>query len=296
MNRPLALLLMMTMSVAACGREAPRVAPAAAPPGPTSSAPAAGAAAAPASEAAQTEAAQAGAATQPAGVDESSGDAAQEVPGTASLEHLAALPAAQQLPDGKWKAGVSYTPVVPAEPTGVPAGKVEVIEFFWYACPHCYALEPYLVSWRQSKPDYVEFVRVPVVWGPVHRAHARLFYTLEALGRKDLHQKVFDTIHSQENMLVGNTDEATLNLQLDFARKNGIDADAFRKAYDSFGVATNLQRAEDLMRRYHIESVPQIVIDGKYATDVAKAGDQAKLIELMNDLIASEHHTAHGGA
>jgi thiol:disulfide interchange protein DsbA len=293
MNRLLALLLLMAMSVAACGREAPPAAPAAPPAPAATRAPAAATPAAP--TAPQTEAAQTEA-TQPAGVDESAGDNAQEVPGTASLEHLAALPAQQQLPDGRWKAGVNYTPIVPAEPTSVPAGKVEVIEFFWYACPHCYALEPYLVSWKQSKPDYVEFVRVPIVWGPVHRAHARLFYTLEALGRKDLHQKVFDTIHSQQNLLVGNTDDATLNLQLQFATANGIDADTFRKAYDSFGVASNLQRAEDLMRRYHIESVPQIVINGKYATDVGKAGDHDKLIGLINDLAASEHHSTHGGA
>jgi thiol:disulfide interchange protein DsbA len=292
MNRPLALLVLMAMSIAACGREAPPG------PRPPSSAPAARAPAAPAAREPTAPAAETAQAetTQPAGVDESAADNAQDVPGTASLEHLAALPAQQQLPEGKWKAGVNYTPIVPAEPTSVGPGKVEVIEFFWYACPHCYALEPYLVSWRQSKPDYVEFVRVPILWGPVHRAHARLFYTLEALGRKDLHQKVFDTIHSQQNMLVGNTDEATLNLQLEFAKANGIDPEPFRKAYDSFSVASNLQRAEDLMRRYHIESVPQIVIDGKYATDVSKTGDQAKLIELINDLAASEHHTAHGGA
>src|SRR5205085_2906592 len=103
-----------------------------------------------------------------------------------SLERIAELPAAAQLPDGKWQPGVSYQPLVPAQPTSVAAGKVEVIEVFWLACPHCYALEPFIRNWLKTKPAYVEFVRVPVMWGPVHRAHARFYYTLAALGRDDL--------------------------------------------------------------------------------------------------------------
>src|SRR5205823_2377368 len=94
-------------------------------------------------------------------------------------------PAGAQLPDGKWQPGVNYQPLVPAQPTSVAAGKVEVIEVFWLACPHCYALEPFIRNWLKTKPAYVEFVRVPVMWGPVHRAHARFYYTLEALGRDD---------------------------------------------------------------------------------------------------------------
>jgi protein dithiol oxidoreductase (disulfide-forming) len=178
---------------------------------------------------------------------------------------------------------------VPAQPTGAPAGKVEVMEIFWYACPHCFALEPYLTSWRKSKPEYVQFVRVPVMWGPVHRAHARLYYTLQALGRGDLDDKVFDTIHNGHNLLVGNSDEETLSLQTEFAKAQGIDPQAFRKAYDSFGVNTNLQRAEEITLRYHVEGVPLIVINGKYTTDVGKAGSHERLIALIDDLAASEH-------
>ena len=78
-----------------------------------------------------------------------------------------------------------------------PAGKVEVNEVFWYGCGHCYALDPALESWKAEKPAYVEFVRVPVIWGPMHRQHAKLYYTLQALRRPDLHSKVFDAIHQQ---------------------------------------------------------------------------------------------------
>lgn len=206
----------------------------------------------------------------------------------ASLERLAALPAAQQLPSGRWKAGVHYQPIVPAQPTNVAPGKVEVTEVFWYACSHCYALEPYIASWQKNKPEYVEFVRVPVMWGPVHRAHARLFYTLEALGRSDLHPKVFETIHQRRNMLVANDEERTLQLQLEFAKSNGIEPEEFRKAYQSFSVNSNLQRAEQLTKRYQVEGVPLIVVNGKYTTDVGMAGGQSNLLELVNDLAAAE--------
>ncbi len=176
--------------------------------------------------------------------------------GTTSLEKIADLPAQHQLPDGKWKAGVNYDPVVPSQPTAVPAGKVEVLEVFWYACPHCYALEPYLQAWRKTKPDYVEFVRVPVMWGPVHRAHAQLYYTLKQLGRNDLDDKVFETLHQQENPLMGNSPEETFERQLQFAKQNGIDPEMFRKAYSSFAVNADLVRADEITQRYHVEGVP----------------------------------------
>ena len=221
----------------------------------------------------------------------------------ASLERMAALPASAQLPDGKWQPGVNYDPLVPAQPTSVAPGKVEVVEVLWLGCPHCYALEPYIRNWLKTKPPYVEFLRVPVMWQPVHRAHARLFYTLEALGRQDLIAKAFDTIHDlaerRQPMLVGNSDEETFRMQQKFATDNGVSADDFAKAYNSFTVNSDLQRAEQLTQRYHVEGVPFFVVNGKYTTDVGKAGHdcpqteptcgEKKLIELLNDLTAAEH-------
>jgi protein dithiol oxidoreductase (disulfide-forming) len=182
--------------------------------------------------------------------------------------------------------------VVPAQPTSVANGKVEVMEVFWLGCPHCYALEPRLHSWQKTKPAYVEFVRVPVIWQDVHRAHARLFYTLEALGRDDLVAKAFDTIHQdlEKGMppLVGQSEEETYRLQQQFAAQNGVSADDFSKAYNSFSVGSNLQRAEEITQRYHVQGVPFFVVNGKYSTDVAQAGSESKLIELISDLAASE--------
>jgi protein dithiol oxidoreductase (disulfide-forming) len=217
-------------------------------------------------------------------------DASDDVPvGTTSLEKIADMPSQRQLPNGRWKPGVNYDPVVPAQPTSAPAGKVEVMQAFWYACPHCYDLEEHLVAWRKTKPDYVEFVRVPVMWGPIHRAHAQLYYTLKQLGRNDLDAKVFETLHQGTNPLVGNTPEETFSRQLQFAQANGIDADAFRKAYNSFAVNSDLQRAEEIGDRYHLEAVPQMIINGKYMTDVGKAGSYDNLFAEINDLAASEH-------
>ena len=276
MIRPLALLTLLVVSIAACGHATPgSSAPA------TSAPPSSPAAAAPT---AAVPAVPADTAKQPPVPAETT----TEERGDTQLERLAQMPADQQLPGGRWKAGTNYLPIVPAQPTSVGPDKVEVLEVFWYACPHCFDLEPYIQSWVKKKPAYVEFVRVPVMWGPVHRAHAHLFYTLQALQRSDLDQKVFETIHNEHNMLVGNDEAQTLDMQLKFAVAQGIKADAFKTAYNSFTVSSNLARAEELTQRYHVEGVPLIVVNGKYVTDVGKAGGHPELIQLITDLTASE--------
>jgi thiol:disulfide interchange protein DsbA len=269
------------ISITACGRSST---PPAAPAAPATEAPAPAAkpgTAAGADE--QTQASEEATASQ-----ETVGDTAAEDRGDSGLEHLAAMPADQQLPGGKWKAGTNYTPLVPAQPTSVAAGKVEVVEVFWYGCPHCAALEPFIQSWLKNKPEYVELVRVPVMWGPVHRAHAKLFYMLRALKRPDLDQKVFDTIHKDGNMLVANDEQVTRKMQMDFLKANGVSVEDFNKAWDSFAVTTELQRAEQLTERYKVNGVPLIVVNGKYTTDVGMAGGAGQLLQLINDLAASE--------
>jgi protein dithiol oxidoreductase (disulfide-forming) len=211
----------------------------------------------------------------------------------ASLENIAALPPAARLPAGKWQPGVNYDPLVPAQPTSVPPGKVEVLEIFWLACPHCYALEPRIRAWLKSKPAYVEFVRVPVYWQPIHRSHARLYYTLDALGRQDLVEKAFETIHSDIANhlppLYGSSEDETLRMQQQFAVNNGVSADDFAKAYNSFTVNSDLARADEITQRYRVEDVPLFAVNGKYTTDAGRAGGEDKLIELLNDLAATEH-------
>ena len=232
---------------------------------------------------------------QAAAAQETAGDNAEEdrTPpdrGDVSLEHLAALPADAVLPGGKWKPGTNYDVLTPAQPTNVSPGKVEVVEVFWLGCPHCYALEPFVQAWLKNKPAYIEFIRVPVMWGPAHRAHARLFFTLQALNRPDLFEKAFDTIQQKHEPLIAQSEDETLKLQEAFAKDNGITPDDYAKAYNSFTVNSNLQRAEQLTQRYQVQGVPLVVVDGKYSTDVAKAGGPQQLIQIIDDLSASEHH------
>jgi thiol:disulfide interchange protein DsbA len=277
---------LLALSLAACSRQEAPPAPAApateAPP-PAATAPpvAPPAAAAPA----QSEIEQA------RGAQESSDGAASEKPESsdASLERMAALPPDAQLPAGRWKPGVNYEPLVPGQPTSVEPGKVEVIEVMWLGCPHCYALEPYVKTWLKTKPAYIEFTRVPVIWGPPHRAHARLFYTLKALGRADLIDKAFETIQQQRNPLIAGTDAETLQVEQAWAAQNGVSATDFANAYNSFSVNSDLARAEELTQRYRVQDVPFIVVNGKYTTDVSKAGSVANLFQLINDLAAAEH-------
>lgn len=281
MMRSLALAALLALTLTACSHKASAPSPSAAGPAPPA---AAAAPQAPPAAAQPTESA-----TQQAAGSQESGDG-NEAPerSDASLEQLAAPPPTPQLPG--WQAGVNYDPVVPGQPTGVAPGKVEVLEVLWLGCPHCYALEPYIRAWLKTKPSYIELVRVPVMWQqPIQRAHAHLFYTLQALGRPDLIEKAFDTIQHQQSPLAGNDEAESLRMQQAFAVKNGISADDYKNAYDSFSVASDLQRAEELTQRYHVDSVPFIVVNGKYATDVGKAGGPEKVIKLIDDLAAFEH-------
>jgi thiol:disulfide interchange protein DsbA len=285
MKRALLLMALLAMGLAACSRheEPPSAAPATE--APAANAPAPAPAPAPAAAPAQSETEQA------RGAQESSDGAANEKPESsdASLERIAALPADAQLPAGRWKPGVNYEPLVPGQPTSVEPGKVEVIEVMWLGCPHCYALEPYVKTWLKSKPANIEFTRVPVIWGPTHRAHAKLLYTLKALGRPDLIDKAFDTIQRERNPLVGGSDAETLQIEQAWATRNGISAADFANAYNSFSVSSDLARAEELTQRYRVQDVPFIVVNGKYTTDVEKAGSVANLFQLINDLAAAEH-------
>jgi thiol:disulfide interchange protein DsbA len=212
----------------------------------------------------------------------------------ASTVAAATATAAAATPAGSsWQEGTNYTRLVPAQPTNVSAGQVEVLEFFWYACPHCYALEPTIASWLKSKPSYVSFSRVPVLWNEGHRSLARLYYTLESMGKlNDVHGEIFKEIQVNGDPLVGpdpSNAAAAERVQLAFIKKLGISESDFEKEYHGFNVETALQRADQLVQRYRITSVPMFVVNGKYVTDVTMAGGPDKLISLISDLSAQEH-------
>jgi thiol:disulfide interchange protein DsbA len=191
-----------------------------------------------------------------------------------------------------WQEGVNYTRLVPAQPTSAPAGQVEVLEFFWYACPHCYAIDPLVEAWRKSKPAYVSFSREHVMWNEADRQLARLFYTLQSMGKMDeMHNEVFKELHVNMHPLTdpGNDERKSEELQTAFVVKHGISAAVFKSTYHSFAVETAMQRGDQLWQRYKIQAVPTFVINGKYVADIGTAKGEDKLLALVSDLAALEH-------
>lgn len=188
-----------------------------------------------------------------------------------------------------YEEGKHYTRLVPTQTTIGGPDKIEVAEFFWYGCPHCYDLEPYLQRWKADMPANVRFVQVPVTWNNAVATHAKMFYTAEALGSlgviEDMtafHQAVFAELHQRGNRLL--SERAMKQL---FARF-GASEDDFDGAWNSFDVDRRLRLAEDLSQRYSIQSVPTIVVNGKFRTGAPEAGGNAKLVEVIDELVARE--------
>lgn len=281
------LLFSLMLATAGCGKQAAQPEPTVPPPA-ESAQPAAAATETPPAD--QAAAAQDDAAAAPAENISETGDSGQETVTDAPRSttqpslRLGAAPAGPPV-SSQFKEGTHYVKVVPAQPTSVAPGKVEVIEVFWYGCGHCFALDPGLESWRsKSKPPYVDFVRIPAMWNEATRMHARVFYTADVLGKLDaLHSDIFREIHINGDPL--NTSEKISS----FFVAHGVSADEFQKAFSSFAVENKLQRADFLNRRYRIDSVPTVIVNGKYRTDVGMAGGEEQLFALINELAAAEH-------
>jgi thiol:disulfide interchange protein DsbA len=163
--------------------------------------------------------------------------------------------------------GADYKTLDKAQTTDAPAGKVEVTEFFWYSCPHCFALDPSLNEWVKKQGNAIAFKRVPVAFRPSFVPQQKLYYTLEAMGRLgDLHPKVFHAIHVERKSL--DTDAAIV----DYMVAQGVDKAKFLEVYNSFGVQTKAKRAAQLQEAYKIDGVPTLAIDGRYMTSPSIVG------------------------
>ena len=162
--------------------------------------------------------------------------------------------------------GSDYKTLEKVQPTE-SAGKVEVTEFFWYSCPHCFALEPSLVEWVKKQGNAISFKRVPVAFRPSFVPQQKLYYTLEAMGRlNDLHPKVFHAIHAERKPLESDAAIA------DYIAAQGVDKAKFLEVYNSFGVQTKAKRAAALQEAYKIDGVPTLAIDGRYMTSPSIVG------------------------
>ncbi|MBV2120416.1 MAG: thiol:disulfide interchange protein DsbA/DsbL [Candidatus Thiodiazotropha taylori] len=191
----------------------------------------------------------------------------------------------QTLYAAEW--GEGYDPVDPPVATSVADGKVEVLEFFWYGCPHCYHMEPDLESWLEAKPENVEFVRVPAPLNSRWTAHAQFFYTAEILGLTEkLHTPLFEAIHDKKRKIYDK------NALIDFAAEQGVDKQKFTEAWNSFGVYVKVQNAKKLGQRYQLDGVPAIAINGKYLTSGSRAGSYSKMFEIVSQLVADENAKA----
>ncbi len=176
--------------------------------------------------------------------------------------------------------GKAYIKLSPPVPT--PAnGKIEVIEFFWYGCPHCNAFEPTLEAWVKKLPADVSFKRVPVAFrDEPFVAHQRIYYALEEMGLVDaMHRKVFAAIHVDHQRL-DNPAEISA-----FMAKNGVDAAKFMSFYNGFSVQTKARQAAQLAQAYKLDGVPSIGIAGKYFTSATLAGSPQQSLAVADYLI-----------
>lgn len=206
---------------------------------------------------------------------------------TFTCQSMAAL-AALQMPAAwaqfqKPVAGTDYAVLETIAPVEAPAGKIEVVEFFWYNCMHCNAFEPILSEWAKKLPKDVAFRRVPVAFNASFAPQQRLYYALEAMGLLEkVHPKVFAAIHVDKlNLSKG---EAIT----EWIGKNGVDTAKFLVQYNSFGVVTKAQKASQLQNAFKVEGVPALGVAGRFYTDgtMARSMERALLVvqSLLDDI------------
>ena len=163
-----------------------------------------------------------------------------------------------------------------------PAGKVDVIEFFWYSCPHCNAFEPTLEAWVKAAPKDLSVRRVPVAFNASFVPQQKLYYTLEGMGKLDaLHAKVFRAVHVEKAKLAKD-DEI-----LAWVTQQGVDVAKFKEVYGSFSVANQVRRASQLQDSYGVEGVPSMGVAGKYYTDGTMAGSMQTVLQVVEYLAAT---------
>jgi len=183
-----------------------------------------------------------------------------------------------------------YVELNPPQPTET-GGKVEVIEFFWYGCPHCYAFEPVLNPWIKKLPKEVVFRRVPAIFNEQWGVAARVYYTLEAIGETArLHTALFDAIH-KDNLRI--TDESAMAAWLG---KNGVNVDKYKAAYRSFGVEAQLKRAQQMTNAYRIDGVPAMAVQGRYVLSASVITDRQELLNATEQAIRMAFKQSGSGA
>ena len=177
---------------------------------------------------------------------------------------------------------LGYETLSPAQPTQ-NQDKIEIIEFFWYGCPHCYSLEPSIQKWLKTKPDNVQFIRQPAVFSSLWGKHAKAYFVAEALGvTEKVHADFFDAIQNKKQKLTSEDQLAK------FFVEHGVDETEFRNTFNSFLIDAKLRQAKAMAPRYGITGVPAIIINGKYKTNGPLAKSHENMIKIMDQLIQQE--------
>ena len=176
--------------------------------------------------------------------------------------------------------GYKYSELKPAQPISVEGKKIEVIEFFWYGCPHCYNLEPFLEPWAKKLPPDVQFRRVPAVFNARWEHDARIFYTFEALGVLDrVHEKFFNAIHRDGLR----TDDPEALAQ--WLQRSGIDPKKFNETMKSFTVISRTGRAKQMSIAYAIDGTPAMAVQGKYTVSAEQGGSREGMLQTVSYLV-----------
>ena len=192
---------------------------------------------------------------------------------------------AQDAPTGEYVSGTHYEELSPRQPTSTDDDTVEVVEIFAYSCPHCNTFEEPLAHWKNTRADYITFIRIHADWGhPVAELHSRAYYTAEALGiLEQTHPAFFREFHDRQNYL------ETREKLVQFFARFGVDEDKFSSTFDSFLVNTKVQKGRDLIRRYNVSETPTVVVNGRYVTKGNLAGTYGKWFGIIDELAAREH-------
>ena len=185
--------------------------------------------------------------------------------------------------------GKDYDVISPAIRTANP-DKVEVVEFFWYGCGHCYTFEPMITQWKKSLPEYVDFVGSPAVWNQPMELHAKAYYAAKALDALDpMHMVIFQAMNVDRKRLASEQEIAAL------FTANGVSEADFSKAYNSFGIDSQVRQANAKARAAKITGTPEMVVNGKYRISTRKAGSQANMLKVANFLIEKERTAQPAG-
>jgi protein dithiol oxidoreductase (disulfide-forming) len=197
---------------------------------------------------------------------------------------LAGLQATSSMAQGKPpEEGLDYIKLDKPAATEAPKGKIEVVEFFWYHCPHCNHFEPTLEVWLKKLPKDVHFKRVPVAFRPNFVPDQQLFYALEAMGQLEkLHKRAFAAIHV-EKLNLDNREQI-----IEWVAKQGIDKAKFTETFDGFAVGSKAQRATQLQTAYNVSGVPALGVAGKFYTDGATAQSMTRALQIVDSLIAQQ--------